>query len=208
MSELDPQDYTFDLSGGVLCLDFANTVRERGGEQAMDRLQRFRDLISWGRQTSVLDQRQAEELARASARHPRAAATARQRAIRLREAIYRLFAAEAGGRQPRAEDLAALNSALSESLPRLQLRRRASRFEWGWLDQPQALDRILWPVARSAAELLASDELLAVRVCAAATCGWLFMDRSRNHSRRWCDMKVCGNRNKARRHYQRSRATL
>lgn len=80
-----------------------------------------------------------------------------------------------------------------------------SSFVWGWDDAAPALDRPLWPVARSLAELLTSDELPRVRECAADNCAWLFIDTSKNRSRRWCDMAVCGNRAKARRHYARAR---
>lgn len=66
------------------------------------------------------------------------------------------------------------------------------------------LERILWPIAQSAAELLTSSELGTVRLCEAPDCAWLFLDQSCNRSRRWSDMKVCGNRQKARRHYQRT----
>jgi predicted RNA-binding Zn ribbon-like protein len=83
------------------------------------------------------------------------------------------------------------------------------RWRWRWAGDAEsepALDRVLWPVARSAAELLTSDDLAAVRECAAPDCRWLFLDRSRNRSRRWCAMATCGNRSKARRHYRRGRA--
>ncbi|MBI4413448.1 MAG: CGNR zinc finger domain-containing protein, partial [candidate division NC10 bacterium] len=79
-------------------------------------------------------------------------------------------------------------------------------FAWRWTGDGQRLDRMLWAVTRSAADLLTSGELAAVRECEAETCAWLFMDRSRNRSRRWCDMKACGNRAKARRHYERKKA--
>ena len=77
--------------------------------------------------------------------------------------------------------------------------------EWAWNDS-DAPTSPLWPVLRSAADLLTSDELRLLRECAAETCTWLFLDRSRNHSRRWCAMQVCGHRAKARRHYRRKRA--
>jgi len=64
---------------------------------------------------------------------------------------------------------------------------------------------VLWPVAHDAAELLASDQLPRLRECAADDCCWLFLDESKNRSRVWCDMRVCGNRAKARRHYARTR---
>ena len=74
--------------------------------------------------------------------------------------------------------------------------------DWEWKSQ-NPVDSILWPIAQSAADLLTSPDLAAVRMCEAPDCAWLFLDQSRNRSRRWCDMKVCGNRQKARRHYQR-----
>jgi predicted RNA-binding Zn ribbon-like protein len=64
---------------------------------------------------------------------------------------------------------------------------------------------VLWPVARSASELLTSDDLAYVRGCASETCAWLFLDKTKNHGRRWCEMKTCGNRDKARRYYQRQK---
>jgi len=79
----------------------------------------------------------------------------------------------------------------------------------GWEERPGALDAVLWPVAASAAELLVSgDDLSRVRVCGLyedGECGWLFVDQTRSHTRRWCSMKDCGNRAKARRHYHRVR---
>ena len=69
------------------------------------------------------------------------------------------------------------------------------------------LDTVLWPIAKSAADLLTSDRLACVRECAAQNCGWLFMDNSPNQRRRWCNMKICGNRAKARRHYERNRTS-
>ena len=81
-----------------------------------------------------------------------------------------------------------------------------ARFEWGWPDSVLGLDRVSWWVARSAAELLTSQDLTFVRECASYDCGWLFMDATKNRSRRWCDMRVCGNRAKSRRHYERRRA--
>ena len=73
-------------------------------------------------------------------------------------------------------------------------------------DDEGALDRPLWPVLRSAAALLTSDDIARIRECAAERCAWLFIDHSRNRSRRWCDMRDCGNRAKARRHYARAKA--
>ena len=80
------------------------------------------------------------------------------------------------------------------------------RFEWSWPGAPLDLDRVSWWVARSAAELLTSPNLTFVRECASYDCGWLFMDTTKNRSRRWCNMSTCGNRAKGRRHYERRKA--
>jgi predicted RNA-binding Zn ribbon-like protein len=83
----------------------------------------------------------------------------------------------------------------------------SNRFTWQWAGSPQALDRMLWDVARSSIDLLTSDDLPRVGQCADERgCGWLFLDMSRNHSRQWCNMGGCGNRAKARRHYSKVKA--
>jgi predicted RNA-binding Zn ribbon-like protein len=79
-------------------------------------------------------------------------------------------------------------------------------FTWEWVHPESSLDSMLWPVTRAASELLTSDDLAYVRRCASESCGWLFLDKTKNHRRRWCEMKTCGNRDKARRYYQRQKA--
>jgi len=205
MSDLRGSAYVFDLSGGALCLDFANTVSDRNSGREIDHLERYSDLVAFAEQVGLVGEVSARALRKLAARHAESAAAVSDRALALREALYRLFADSAAGRTARGADLALLNAALSAAQANLQIRRSGDRFDWIWRADPAALDRMLGPVARSAAELLTSDRLPSVRECAAATCGWLFLDRSRNQSRRWCDMKVCGNRSKVRRHYLRSR---
>jgi predicted RNA-binding Zn ribbon-like protein len=92
-------------------------------------------------------------------------------------------------------------------LTHLRVTPAKTGFTWTWHNEPGALDVMLWPVVQSAGELLTSAQIVQVRECAGDTCSWLFLDTSKNHSRRWCDMKDCGNRAKAKRHYARSRAT-
>ena len=208
--DLAPAAPAFDLGGGAPCLDLANTVSGRGRGAPVDRLAGYPDLIAWGVQGGLVDGETAAGLGRAAARRPAAAAAALGRARALREALFRLFAAAAAGRRPAPGDLAALNRALTAALPRLRLEDGGGApYRWRWQGDgaaEPALDRVLWPVARSAAELLTSGDLAAVRECAAPDCRWLFLDRSRNRSRRWCAMATCGNRSKARRHYRRGRA--
>lgn len=203
----EPVQPAFDLSGGALALDLANTWSDRGRPET-DGLHGYGDLLALARQTGSATEGEAARLAARAAREPRAAAAAFARALTLREAVYRIFSAIAAGRPPAEDDLDRLNAELPEALSHLRLAPRGSGFGWAWeAPAPRApeppLDAPLWPILRSAAELLTSDELPRVRECASPSCTWLFVDRSRNRSRRWCSMETCGNRAKAHRHYQR-----
>ena len=194
------------LLGGRLCLDFANTVDERTGEHPQEWLTSYADLVAWSEHAGIVTESEAHHLRDLGARHPTAASAVLEQAIVLREAIYRIFCATADERPPEADDVATLNDALSEALSRLRVTLTVDGFNWQWALSRDALDRMLWPVTRSAAELLTSGELSRVRMCAGDDCGWLFFDTSKNRSRRWCSMEDCGNRAKARRHYLRQRA--
>lgn len=204
---LRDERFVFELTGGALCLDFANTVDYRPSERRKDHLENYGDLIAWGRQAGALPPSQARLLLREAARDEKAAAAALHRARELREAVYRVFSAVAASRAAREADVAVLNAAVAGAFQNLRLAPAAGGYAWTWGGEPD-LDRVLWPVVRSAAELLTCPELTCVRECAAEECGWLFLDRSKNRTRRWCDMKVCGNRNKVRRFHERKRAGL
>jgi len=203
VDEANAGEHAFDLSGGHLCLDFANTLSVQTG----DHLRVYGDLVAWGRQAGALTLAQADRLLDAAARQPAAADAALARARRFRAAIYLLFAARAAGQEPATADLDALNAELARTLGKARIVRAADGFSWAWAAE-DALDRVLWPVVRSAAELLTSDALPLVRECAASNCRWLFLDTTKNRSRQWCDMRVCGNRAKARRYHQRRRKAV
>jgi predicted RNA-binding Zn ribbon-like protein len=189
----------FDLSGGRLCLDFANTVDNRPTERARDLLESYADLAAWSRQSGILSAREERALLGRARRAPAEASRVVARARSLREALFQVFS------RGSATALDELRKALPTAYRRPVL-RAAPGYELAWEDDPGALDRMLGPVLRSAVELLASKELDRVRVCGADTCDWLFMDESRSRSRQWCNMAVCGNRAKARRFYRRQRA--
>jgi len=189
-------------------LDFANTLAWRGSDRQHDWLSSYANLLKWGKLVGVLSEATAHRLHRDAARRPAHADSVLRQAVELREAIYRIFSAIAAEASPQAADVNALNVALAEALTHLRVLPAADVFMWDWSGDEGALDRMLWPVAWSAAELLTSEELDRVGECQGDGCGWLFMDMSRNHSRRWCDMGDCGNRAKARRFYRRKKASL
>lgn len=193
----------FVFSGDCLCLDFANTLDDRLTGRAKELLTSYAALVTWSQQAGLLTAVEARDLTREGARRPTAVAAVLQRAIILREVIYRLFAAVAAGRLPASADVETLNQTLMQGRDLWQVIMTAEGFQWGWQAESAGLERMLWPVAQSAAELLTSAARSAVRECAAGDCGWLFLDTS--HRRRWCSMQSCGNRMKARRHYTRQK---
>ena len=204
----EPAEGTFDFSGGRLCLDFANTVDGARRGDSRDRLRSYADLLRWARLAGVLDQAVESHLLGLADARPKEAEEVFRRAIALREAIYSLVAASGRLDGVLAEELRTLNAELAAAGGHRRLEAAAGGCCWVWERDTDALDRPLWEVARSAAELLTSADLALVRECASDTCTWLFLDTTRNHSRKWCDMRDCGNRAKARRHYLRRRRQL
>ena len=175
-----------------------------GGPDPNEHLQTYDDLVAWGRQLEVITPRTAKLLTTEAQRDPAGAAATLARAKHLREALYHVFSAIAASSPPPSPDLARLNDELKQALARQRLLLEGTKVSWTFESAPTDLDAMLWPVARSAGELLTGDEGIArLRECASETCGWLFVDTSKNRSRRWCDMADCGNRAKARRHYHR-----
>src|SRR5438105_2737141 len=193
----------FRLVGGDLCLDFCNTMGGTREGVARECLHSYADFLSWARQAGLVQETEAETLARKANRHSGEADRTLARCVELRETIYRIFHAIAQDKAPAAADLAHLNSELAQALGRLRVEPVAGpeKFAFKWANDAQALDHPLGPVVRSAAHLLTAPEVRShVRQCFGDNCGWLFIDASKNHSRRWCDMRDCGNRAKVRRH--------
>ncbi len=199
-----PDRYLFELTGGHLCLDLANTLDDRKTDHPRELLRSYQDLLDWGTQAGAIAAAESAAVRRYAGRYPRAAQTALTRVRGLREVIFEVFVAAAAGRPIPAPALTELNRFVSKILGVRRLERRSIGCSWGWRRaEPSELERVAWPAAWSAAELLTSADLDRVRVCAGAGCAWLFIDTSRNRTRRWCDMSVCGNRAKARRHYRK-----
>jgi predicted RNA-binding Zn ribbon-like protein len=195
----------FDLDAGVLCLNFTNTLDWRFTDHAKERLNNYSDLIRWGGTAGSLPEGSAERLLQLAGQQPEKAIATYKAAIKLRETIYRLFAdISAQKEEVNRPDIDFLNHSLSNSLVHLQISPSPYGFAWDWSESPESLDRVLWPVTRSAGDLLVSDSLHRIGQCADDRgCRYLFLDTSRNGSRRWCSMEACGNRAKARRHYNR-----
>jgi len=207
------RERTFKFRGGVPCLDFVNTLAWRLTDRPVEYLGSYEDLLAWGRQAGLLTPDEPEMLSGWAATHPEEAWATLSRAVALREAVHRVLSA-AIAREPEDESaLSTLNRELSMALSRLRVASAANdAYVWAWDRGGEdgggsPLEHPLWPVARSAAELLTSPKLGRIKVCAGEGCGWMFLDESRNASRRWCDSRDCGNRERVRKHLARKRAS-
>ncbi len=204
MRKVEIQIEALELEAGRLCLDFANTAEWHASNHPIESINNYSDLVAWAQRVGLIAEQETQRLSREAEQRPLEAASVFETAISLRDAIYRIFSATAGGRSPDTTDLAILNTALKEALSRLQLTTAEDSITWEWRTDEVALAQMLWPVARSTAKLLTSEDLARVKECEDDRgCGFLFFDSSRNRRRRWCDMKGCGNRAKVRRHRQR-----
>ncbi len=210
--DVDPA-LPFKYVAGDPSLDLVNTVDWTAEGPADERLVTYDGLTRWGEGAGLLPAETAAGLRRRGGERPAEARLALERALALRALLERVFAGVAAG-EVRDADLRRLNAAFADALAHLHLAAdpagsppgSAARLTWAWRAWGEALDCFLWPVAWSAARLLASEERAQVRRCAGERCGWMYVDRSRNGLRRWCQTGTCGARAKARRYYARKRA--
>lgn len=190
-------DFQFDRCGGHLALDFANTLGDRHSARPAEHLPDYAALLEFARQTQALPAATLRRLGATAGERPARAAEVTVRARRLREALYWMFVRVAGD-GPALEDgeLAAINAEVA----RLRLDPDG---RWTFALDPDGLDEPIGAVVLATRELLeqARDR---VHTCASPTCRWVFLDTSKNRSRRWCEMKSCGNRMKQRRHRART----
>ncbi|MGD2057983.1 MAG: ABATE domain-containing protein [Anaerolineales bacterium] len=197
----------WDFEAGRLPLDFANSAEWHAAPEPTEKINSYGDLVGWSWAAGLLKDQEADQLLDRASREPEEAARALEDAIEVREAIYQLFSAIAADRPLPSASLAYLNRAIANALGHVRLVTSGDGFEWGWDPEAAYPDRMLWPILRSTAELLVSEELERVGECDDDRgCGYLFLDTTRNHSRRWCSMESCGNRAKARRFYERSKS--
>jgi predicted RNA-binding Zn ribbon-like protein len=192
---------SLSLIGEAIALDFANTSSGRGGPERLDHLREPEHVVAWAGHVGIIA---ADTAARIRKRlKGRTFAALLADALALREAIYRVAVAIAAGKAPPREDLAAIKSACARAIGAADLAPRSDGFRWTWPVDPPVPETILGPIALSAAGLLREGDLSRIKQCAGEHCGWLFFDLTKNKSRRWCDMAVCGNRMKGRRHRSR-----
>lgn len=179
-------------------LAFVNTLSARPTPAPSERLTSYDALVEWAREQHLVSAAAAERLLAEARRHPHQAAAVLSRAREFREAINALALAIEQQRQPAPAVLATISDRLADAYTHGRLVPHDGALQW-ISSAEDDLDRVLWEISRAAGRLVLSPRLSRVRSCAAGDCGWWFVDDTKNHSRRWCDMKLCGNREKVRR---------
>lgn len=195
---MDNENYQFQFIAGNLALDFINTVAFRAdAAKCQDHLQRAEDVRRWASQAQLPD-------GTGTASGPRVGATAVRHLREVREQLFAVFHAIAIGDPIPADALGRVGAAFHDCSAKRRLSTDGEEVRWSWRASARSTDYVLYPVLIAAIDLLASGSRGAVRECAGAGCGWLFLDRSNARKRRWCSMADCGNRNKARNYYRRT----
>jgi predicted RNA-binding Zn ribbon-like protein len=192
----------FKYIGGDASLDLVNTVDWTDQGLRNERLTSYERLLEWAQGAELVNMKTAGKLRDVARSRPKRAAAAYEEALGLRSV--------AAGERP-AQLWNEFNQRLTDAMGRLRVApMRAGDVAtgvagWQWLDSERRLDAVLWPVLRAAAELLTSEDSTRIQVCDGPDCGWMFVDRSRNHLRRWCEMETCGTAAKTRRRRERTR---
>jgi predicted RNA-binding Zn ribbon-like protein len=205
MSETRQKPASFELCAGHPALDFVNSLDDRFvAGSPVELLTRYEDLLRFMGQTRLLGARQLRALARLA--DSPAAARALRAARELREAMATTLYGKLAGRLPLPADIHTLERHFLDADRHRTLcwqpardSRGPAAMRWEWSGGETNPDLPVWILARQASQLMTSHALAQVRACGAETCRWLFLDTSKNHTRRWCNMKMCGNRMKARR---------
>lgn len=193
------------LRTGVIPLDFVNTASGRGTDFFSESLADYRALVDWATNIGSLAERDAAALLIEADRRPQAADGVLADGIRFRESLARIVLTISQAEAPEQVDLATLNAGLAQHLPHQRLDVTGDRIGVSWSAVATELDRVLWPVTKATVDFLTGRDLWRMRVCPAHGCGLVFIDTSRNRTRRWCSMRICGNRSKVRRFYERHR---
>jgi len=215
-----PQKPLFELIAGNLCLDFINTLDNRPDSEPKELLENYHDLAHFAEDTGILTPKQLHDLSERVRLMSDEADDAVRRARDLREALHEIFSALMNRQTAPQLAMEKLNANLHDAalhsqlvqLKAVQPKALESRafpeghLVWRFDDPASSFNAILWPIARAAADLLASNDVALVRTCSSPACQWFFLDTSKNHRRRWCDMKVCGNRAKVRKFYAKRKA--
>jgi predicted RNA-binding Zn ribbon-like protein len=194
------------LVGGELAFDFTNTSSARGWPTHQEHLRSAKDVVDWARHARLLGEADADWLRGKLAGDRGLARRLFGRALDLREALYAIGVELAAGRPAPAPQVDGLAREHAACLACARLAPDGGRYVWCWAPREAPIEALLGPIALSALATLSQADLTRIKQCGGEKCGWLFFDTTKNKSRRWCEMEICGNRAKQKRHGARLRA--
>jgi len=193
---------TLELDGGWLCLDFINTVRSRTKEPNVCYLPTNDEVLKWAKRVKLFSHKDIREIMEYNKEHPDIAEKEHKKVIDIRETLCKIFTAIANNLPPSESLLEKFNKYLSESFNNLKIVVNNNRVVTeDWQKKDAGMHQFQLLIIRSAYELLKSDLLATLKRC--DNCGWLFLDRSKNRSRRWCNMETCGSSEKSKKYYRK-----
>ena len=187
------------LVGSEIAFDLTNTSSGRGGPRHLEHLRTAEDVIRWARHARIINPSEAAWLETEAAKYSVLARRLLKRTLELREIIYKIGAELAAGKLAPGHQIDELTQIHASCIARAKLVPHGSAFVWSWLAEDGPVERILGPIALSALTLLTQANLSRIKQCQGDHCGWIFFDTTKNKSRRWCEMEVCGNRAKQKR---------
>jgi predicted RNA-binding Zn ribbon-like protein len=193
----------FKLHAGHPALELVNTLDFRFSAQTVDLIPTYKDLLRFAAQLQLLTAEQARKLGRTAGEEEARRVLAST--AKLREALAKVLYGRIDGTRPPAGQIQVLEHQFHAAAQHRRLLAREAHLEWSWSGLERKAEIPLWMLAQAASELLVSSDAELIKDCGDPTCRWLFLDVSKNHTRRWCDMKTCGNRMKARRHHERAK---
>ena len=202
--KISPYISKLSFLGGDLSLDFVNTVHDRHEEPLRNLLQNYLDLVTWIHSADAINNSQKESLLKMGWENQIKATQVYKDALQLREALYDLVVNMINREDVSPVTMQMINQWLSRAFSNLELTRFNSHFVLDWKGENFELESVIWPIIRSFAYLITSEDRKRIKQC--GNCGYLFVDNSKNKSRRWCSMEICGNRVKARRFAKKARS--
>jgi len=195
---------SLELVGGLVCLDFTNTIKHRYQVPIVDYLSGMEDWLIWAKRSTLITDVELKVIQQYIQQNPTRSQKEFHGIIRSRESIHNIFNCISRGEKPLPDSLQIFTEKLHFSFERVSITIKANRkVSESWSEKVVDLLTPLVPIVKSAYELLNSDKLGRVKEC--DNCGWLYLDKSKNNSRKWCSMLTCGSSDKARRYYRKTK---
>lgn len=201
--QVSPYVSKLSFLGGNLSLDFVNTVHDRHEEPLRDLLINYLDLVTWVYFADAITDSQKENLLKIGLENQGSADQIYKDALQLREAFYDFVLNLINQDEAITAHIQLINQWLSRTFSNLELAQLNGHFVLDWNTENFELESVLWPIIRAFADLVTSEDINCIKQC--GNCGYLFVDNSKNNSRKWCSMEICGNRVKARRFAKKAR---